>query len=184
MNRYPERKTFQYTDNNITFKSVLDPNLPAIESHIIGNYTAAESYQNSNDIEVNKNWGANTLINCIDIDWNDAQLYGSIGIASTGHLLNYIREISNILDKTKVSTSIQYKKIIPGYIPIDNIWVKDSYSSQEDIKTNIEWGAQYFVNCINISWDGADLGNDTTLTETSDLINLLKSLLDKLKLQS
>ena len=196
MQRY--QNTFEYITNDIKFRSVLNPDLSKIPSymqdydiknwsHIAGDYTSANQYLIDDDIEFNKEWDTFSFINCIDIDWNDAELYGTetdeIYIASTTDLLNYVTKISNTVYNTSYNNEeIDYNNVREGNARVGNIYACNNYASQSDIEENIRWDMQYFVNCSNIDWDGANLKNGIVLNTSSDFLTLINNLIGKMLL--
>ena len=199
MKRYSTRNTFEYTTNGITFKSVLNPELSGfpsemsnlnevqkdtIKSFFAGQCIAQDRYDSADDINHNLILGSQILLNCVDIDWNDAELYGTdeIYIASTTDLLNYVNKIVNVLYNTK-NNDITYDNVRPTETNIGNIYVLNSYSSQSDIEWNITLNSQYLINCIDIDWDEVNLGSNIELNNTTDFLTLINDLMKYMLLE-
>lgn len=170
----------QYTENGIVFHNVIDVSNPGEKNkgQFMGANIGNSVYYSQSDIESNKDWDMQSIINCIDIHWGEAELYGNNNIENTTDLLNQIKNIYNILNNKSAST-ITYTGIEKPAIVFPFLIANSTYSNQSDIENNFDWDMQFLINCTDINWDKANIDNKTIST-TTDLLKMISEFVDQI----
>lgn len=168
----------QYKENNITFhdvKDVLQRDSTRDSGSVLAYRVGKSQYDSADQIIDNIDWDSQFLINCVDIHWGEAELYGNSRITNTLQFLDKIRLLYNVFSDTPYELSIIYYPENIGS-EFTGMIAQSSYSNQEDIEGNLDFDSQYVINCIDIIWDKAGIRNHV-LNTSADLLSMISGFI-------
>lgn len=175
--------TFDYTENNITYDKVVTP-------LNVGFRGAGQNFVTFSDANIDSIFTGNATFkrmlsfNCVEINWNSANLYAEKKINKTADLLNTINSIVKIVTgKFNNVQMFDFNNVdIPGTLVSDSQYAKYAYNKTmlQNFTDRDMTSLRYFMNGIEIDWNDATLCDNTKLNSTVDLLGVLQKMITKI----